>query len=228
MLNKEKKTSAARQIIKTANPRLELVQVVTELYAAGSITSTGGNVSLRIPGKTGQFYITPSRLFKGGLRPEMLVRMDANGNPLDKNAPPPSSERYVHTEIYKARPDVNAIVHAHSPWLTIVMLNNLPLLPVSLDAVCFPERLPCVPFIMPGTLELAVKTREMLGDGIVVYMQNHGVVVAAATIRQAANVLESLERTAMLTVWSKVIGGKPDVLSQSAIRKIRKSGFTIG
>lgn len=220
--------AAAESTLAPDDPRIELVQVTLELYAVNSITATGGNVSVRVPGTTDQCYITPSHLFKGNLRPEMMVRIDMNGIALDESSLTPSSEKAVHTEIYKARPDVEAIVHGHSPWMTLLMLNNLPLLPISVDAGFFPERIPCVPFIMPGTTELAIKVKDALGNGVVAYMQNHGIVVAGSSLRQAANNLEALERTAMLTVWSKAIRSNPKLLPKDVLKTLKDMGNVIG
>ncbi len=219
--------TASTSTLPSDDSRHELVAVVLELYAAGCITATGGNVSVRLPGKPDELYITPSHLFKGDLRPEMMVRIDLEGNSLDADALSPSSERLVHTEIYKVRPDVEAIVHAHSPWMTLLMLNEVPFLPISSDAAFIGEKIPCVPFIMPGTRELAAEVRLAIGDGSVVYMQNHGVVVAGSTLRNAANTLESLERNSMLIMWSLAAGKKPRLIPKDMIKSLGEIGKMI-
>jgi ribulose-5-phosphate 4-epimerase/fuculose-1-phosphate aldolase len=124
--------------------------MVHEQYATGCITATGGNISIRVPDQAHQVYISPSHLFKGDLRTEMMVRIDMEGNSLDPEALSPSSERGVHCAIYKIRPDIAAVIHAHAPWSTILMLSDLPFLPISTEAAFFKD-LPVVPFIMPGS-----------------------------------------------------------------------------
>ena len=73
------------------------------MYAHGLITSTGGNVSVRIPGKD-ELWITPNSSFKGALRADMLVRVDLEGNPIGDCPYAPSSERMLHCAMYRNKP----------------------------------------------------------------------------------------------------------------------------
>ncbi|MGC8873302.1 MAG: class II aldolase/adducin family protein, partial [Chloroflexia bacterium] len=145
------------------DPRREMVQVVEELYRQGLITASGGNISVRIEGEAA-CWITPRGLFKGGLCPDLMVRIDLNGNPLQPEGPAPSSEWPMHTALYRARPEVRAVVHAHAPYATVLALCGLPFLPVTAEAALLGE-VPTVPFVMPGTQELARTVAEALGHG---------------------------------------------------------------
>ncbi len=202
--------------------REEMVRVTEELFAAGLITATGGNVSVRIPGAP-EAWITPSQLFKGGLRTEMMVRIDFEGNALDADALAPSSERQVHCEIYKARPDVEAVIHAHAPYATILVLSGLPFLPITTEAA-FLADIPRVPFIMPGSQALAQEVAKALGKGVAVLMQNHGLVVAATSLRHAANTVEVVERVSQLIWGCYVIGKKPPSLPKDVVAALRDIG----
>lgn len=208
------------------DPRAELVAMVHEQYATGRITATGGNISIRVPDQAHQVYISPSHLFKGDLRPEMMVRIDMEGNSLDPEALSPSSERGVHCAIYKIRPDIAAVIHAHAPWSTILMLSDLPFLPISTEAAFFKD-LPVVPFIMPGSQELAEAVGKAIGKGVVVLMQNHGVVVGGSSLRQAANHLEVLERTAQTLLWCQAVGRKPKILPKDVVKMLGEMGDMI-
>jgi len=202
--------------------REELVQVVNELYATGLITATGGNVSVRIPG-TEQVLITPSQLFKGDLRPGVLVRIDMEGHALDPDALAPSSEWPMHCAVYRARPNVEAIVHAHAPQATILGLSGLPFLPISTESA-FLGDVPRVPFILPGTKELAQAVVEALGSGAAVLMQNHGLMVAGSSLRRAANLVEVVERTAEVILGCYAVGKEPPTLPENVVATLREVG----
>jgi len=202
--------------------REEVARVAEELFAAQLITATGGNVSARIPG-TQEAWITPSQLFKGRLTPDMMVRIDLDGNAADPDAAAPSSERLLHCEIYRARPEVEAVVHAHAAYATILGMSGIPFTPVTTEAAFFGD-IPRVPFIMPGSRDLAVAVREALGAGSAVLMRNHGLVVAASSLRQAANAAEIVERVSQL-IWScHAVGKKPPTLPKDVLATLRDIG----
>lgn len=215
-------TTGGRSLEIPSDPRQELVEAVNELYALQLITATGGNLSLRIPEKD-ECWITPSQLYKGGLRPEAMVRVDFEGNPLDPGALAPSSERAVHTELYRARRDVHAVVHTHAPYATILGLSRLPFLPVTSDAA-FLKDLPLVPFVMPGTRELAHAVVQAMGKSPACIMQNHGLVVAASSLRRAVNLTEAIERTAQLILGCYAVGKKPATLPKDVVRMLQELG----
>ena len=210
-----------RMVKPTEDPRAEMVQAINELYQLGLITATGGNVSVRIEGRE-ECWITPSQIYKGALKPELMVRIDFQGKVLEEGSPAPSSEWPMHTAIYRARPDVGAIVHAHAPYATILALAGLPFLPITTEAAFLGE-IPVVRFIMPGTKELADAVVEALGQkNTACLLQNHGVVVAAADLRRACNIVEVVERTAQLIWGCYALGKKPKTLPKETLKTLRK------
>ena len=202
--------------------RPELIAVVNELYAAGLITATGGNVSARGPNRD-EAWITPSRLFKGDLRPEILVRVGMDGRPLDPGARSPSSEALMHMAVLRARPEANAVIHCHAPNATILVNTGLPFLPISTEAAFF-AKIGRIPFVMPGTQELADAIVAAMGDGWAVLMQNHGLLVAGRSLRRAADMAEIVERTAEVIVGCYAVGREPPVLPHETVEMLARYG----
>ncbi len=202
--------------------RHELVAIVNELYSAGLITATGGNVSARAE-RPGEAWITPSRLFKGDLRPEILVRIGMDAQPLDPGARSPSSEALMHAAVFAARPEVNAVIHCHAPQATILVDADLPFLPISTEAA-FLAKIGRIPFIMPGTRELADAVVHALGEGWAVLMRNHGLLVAGRTLRRAADMAEIVERTARVILGCHAVGREPPVLPDETVAMLARYG----
>lgn len=208
----------------SGDERDEMVAIVQELYDKNLITATGGNISVRVSGRPDQLWITPSQWFKGSLHSGMMVRIDLAGQPLDEEALSPSSEKPMHTAILKARPELNAIIHSHAPWATLLALTETPFLPISTEAAFIGE-IPRVPFIMPGSRELAEAVVQALGkDGSVVLLQNHGLLVAASSLRRAANVTEVVERTAEMILRCRMLGKEPPVLPAEILPSLQEIG----
>ncbi len=203
--------------------RAELIRILNELYAAKLITSTGGNISLRVSGEPNVLWIMPSQIFKGDLRPDQLVKIDLDGNPLDSQAPVPSSERFVHCSILRRRPELNAVIHTHAPYSLIMALTETPFLPVTPSAA-FITDIARVPFVMPGTRALGEIVAHAMGKGKAVLMQNHGLVVAAASLRSAADITHLIEETAHAIITCLQVGIWPPVLPPSAVEKFQSYG----
>jgi autoinducer 2 (AI-2) kinase len=205
------------QATAAADPRQQIVEVVNELYATQLITATGGNVSAR--GGANEAWITPSQLFKGDLAPEIMVRIDLDGKALDSGARKPSSESLMHTAILKARPDVQCVIHAHAPHATILVNAGLPFVPISTEAA-FLVNIGRIPFVMPGSKEMAEAVVQALGSGWAVLMQNHGIVVAGKSLRRAADMAEIIDRSAQVMLGCYAVGKEPPALPEKIVKML--------
>jgi L-ribulose-5-phosphate 4-epimerase len=205
-----------------ADIRDEVIRTVEEMYAHGLITSTGGNVSVRIPGKD-EMWITPNSAFKGALRLDMLVRLDLEGNPIGGSAHAPSSERMLHCAVYRSNPNVGAVIHSHAPKATTLGLAGLPFLPISTEAAFIGE-IPRVPFIMPGTMELADAVGAAIKNAPAVIMQNHGLIVSGPSLRHTIDMTLIIEQTADKLIACHALGKIPPVLPDDIVTMLRSFG----
>jgi len=210
---------------RVGDERDELCDIIDELFAQQVITATGGNVSVRVPDRE-ELWITPSQLFKGDLRPQVLVRIDLAGRALDEDARAPSSERLIHCAVYRSRPQANAVIHAHAPHATILANAGLPFLPVSTEAAFFGD-IPRVPFIMPGTQDLADAIGTAALDSWAVLMLNHGLLVGGRSLRRAADMVEIIERSSEIILGCLQVGKEPPVLPDDVVAKLRQMGDLI-
>jgi len=218
--------AGAATVVPAGRPRVgderdELCDVVDELYRIQLITATGGNVSVRVPGEEAM-WITPSAMFKGNLDPEIMVKLGMDGKKVGEGGNP-SSESLVHLAIYRARPRAKAVIHCHAPNATILANTDLPFLPISTEAAFLGE-IPRLPFIMPGTTELADAVGKAAQDSHAVLLKNHGLLVAGMSLRKAADMTEVVERSAEIILGCYAVGKEPPVLPDDVVAQLREMG----
>jgi len=197
----------------------KIVEISKRLYQRGLVAGAGGNVSVRIPGSS-YILATPSGVCKGYLTPSDIIKVDLNGKVIEGRLKP-TSETPMHTEIYKVRKDVNAVVHAHPPFCTGFACARVPL-----RSSIFPEviamigEVAMVEYVTPGTKELAMKVAEAAKKHDAMLLANHGTITLGASLEQAYQRAEVLEEFAKILLVSTLLGG-PKELSSEEVRKIR-------
>jgi autoinducer 2 (AI-2) kinase len=115
------------------------------------------------------------------------------------------------------------VIHAHAPHATILANSGLPFLPISTEAAFFAD-LPRVPFIMPGTQDLADAVAAAMKESWAVLMQNHGLLVAGRSLRRAADMVEIVERTCEVLLGCHAVGKEPPVLPHDVVARLRAMG----
>ena len=215
------------QVIRSLELLDAIVDINQEMFRAGLITPTGGNISARLPGKPNEIWITPSQVYKGDLQARMLVPIDIDGNLLNGYDFRPSSERFVHCEILRRRTDFNAVIHTHAPESAMMDIFDEPFLPISSDAGYISE-IARTPFLMPGTRELGNQVATAIGNGYAVIMKNHGLIVGGKDLRQAADITFIIEETAKKILRSRAMRKEPRILSSDLLEELAKRNELTG
>ena len=186
------------------HPREELVATMDRIYRYRMTTTSGGNLSILDP--DGSIWITPSRVDKGALRPADVVRVHADGT--REGLHPPSSEFPFHREIYRRRPDIKAIVHAHPGALVAFsIVRQLPETRVQTHAHQICGKISYAAYACPGSQELGDKIAEAFAGGAdCVMLENHGVVIGGADLADAFQRFETLEFVAQTVIRASALG----------------------
>jgi L-fuculose-phosphate aldolase len=174
------------------------------LYAQGLVGSMEGNLSLKLSPDT--ILITPAGINKASVSGSDIIEISADGKTLSGKHRP-STEYRLHLAIYKIRPDIRAICHAHPIYATSFAIAGKPL-----DKVILPEvaaaigLIPVSEFGIPGSGDLAIKVARLAKDFNSVLIRNHGVVTVGDSLEQAFNRMELTERYAQIYFLATIIG----------------------
>ena len=175
-----------------------------------------GNISARY--KDGML-ITTSGSSNGYLKPSNIVFTDFNGNSVEKGKKP-SSEKFLHIEIYKKRPEFNYIIHVHAPYLSSFASSGRDLMaPVMAENVFYFGGIPLADYALPSTMQLVDNTVKFFDEYDAVLMANHGFVVASKTIEDAYMKLELAESYAQVVLNTQILGGAK-ILDENQAKEI--------
>lgn len=180
-----------------------IVEVGLRLHQGGLVPATAGNISVRV---ANGHLITASGVGKGSLTADQVIFVDHEGHK-PKSGAPVSSEDLMHLEIYRRRPDVQAVIHAHPPTATAFAVAHMPLDPwILAEAVVVLGTVPLTRYATPGTAELAKIVAEGLGKGNAALLANHGAITVGQTLTQAHHRMETLEHVARVAVMARLLG----------------------
>jgi L-fuculose-phosphate aldolase len=186
------------------HPADQLVMFMERIYGYGMTTTSGGNLS--ILDDNGDIWITPGSIDKGSLTRNDMVRIKPDGTIIGNHKP--SSEYPFHQHIYKTRPDLKAVLHAHPPALVAFsIVRKLP------DTSLIPNvKFSCgeigmAKYGLPGSTDLGDKISAEFAKGFnTVILENHGVVIGAKSMFEAFKSFETLDFSARLEIDANNIG----------------------
>jgi len=210
------------------HPADQLVMMMRRIYYRGMTTTSGGNLSIR--DEDGDIWITPGGIDKGTLTRDDIMRVRADGSIAGRHKP--SSEYPFHLAVYAARPDLKAVLHAHSPALVafsiVRALPDINLIPTA-RLIC--GDIAMAPYALPGSRQLGENISAEFGKGVsVVMLENHGVVIGASDIFHAFMAFETLEFCARLQLNGMAVGSPkpltPEIIVASDKRADDMEEFT--
>lgn len=203
----------------------QICEIGRRIYQNGFAASNDGNISAKI--SENEFLITPTGVSKGCMKPEMIIKVDANGI-LIEGQYEPSSEVKLHLAAYKERRDINSVVHAHTPYATAFAVAGIPLdKPLLPETVFMLGDVPIAEYATPGSTELAKSISRLLKNHDALLMANHGALTVGIDLENAYFKLETLEFYAKICYLTKMLGkqnelSKPEIDKLIEMRKMSK------
>ncbi|BES64777.1 L-fuculose-phosphate aldolase [Gottschalkiaceae bacterium SANA] len=186
--------------------REELIAVAQQIQKDKLVPLTFGNFSLR-DFETGYVCITPSGMLYDQLKPEDIVVVDVDGKHVDGDRLP-SIEKDLHCAVFRNRPEVGAVVHTHSTFVTTWACCNKAIPTIVAEVAALVKgKIKCAPYALCGSQELADVTAEYLKDDDAVLMANHGVLVVADSIQRAYVNAVIVEEGAKVAFYAEQLGG---------------------
>jgi L-fuculose-phosphate aldolase len=203
--------------------REEIVRVGQLMYAKDFVCSADGNISARLD--EDRFLITPSGLHKGFLEPDQLLVVNGQGERTGLTTPAarrlrPTSELAMHLEVYRRRPDVVAVIHAHPPSTIALSIAG-----IAMDVCLLPEAvvtlglIPTAPYATPSSLENVTAIRDLIVRHDAIVLQRHGTLTVGDSPMEAFMRLETVEQNARIGFMLAQLGIKK-MLEPEQARKL--------
>lgn len=202
-----------------------IVEYGKKLITSGLTKGTGGNLSI-FDRENKLMAISPSGIDYFDTNPEDVVVMDLDGKIVDGDKKP-SSEYAMHKIFYERRDDIDAVVHTHSVYSTVLATLREPL-PASSYLVAFSGlNVRCAEYASFGSIELAENAFEAMKERKAVFLANHGLLTGAKDILNAFNIAEEIEHCAEVYYRARSIGN-PVLLSDEEMYKMIEKFGTYG
>jgi L-fuculose-phosphate aldolase len=198
--------------------RADIVEVGRRMYARGYTASNDGNISVRLGGD--RLLMTPKSVCKGFMTPDMMCITDLEGRKLQGDRDP-SSETLMHLEVYRQRPDVQAVVHAHPPTATGFAVAGIPLdRAVLAEVLTTLGSIPIAEYATPSTKELPEAVRRYIKAHDGMLLANHGALTVGSDLFGAYYKMETIEHFAHISLVARMLG-RENLLSREEVSRLQ-------
>ncbi|MDR1542236.1 MAG: class II aldolase/adducin family protein [Clostridiales bacterium] len=199
----------------------EMCDIGRRIYQNGFVAANDGNFSVKV--NANEFYCTPTGVSKGFMTPDMILKLDGKGSLLEPNSKyRPSSEFKMHLGVYRNRPDVTAVVHAHPPVATAHAVCGK-----ALDTMIMPEviiflgEVPLTKYGTPSTEEIPDAIQDAIQNHDAVLLENHGALSVGVNLTQAYFRMETLEYWAKINLYTQQLGGRNELNGNQVARLLQ-------
>jgi L-fuculose-phosphate aldolase len=198
--------------------RADIVEAGRRLYARGYVASNDGNISARLDDH--RLITTPKSVSKGFMTPDMMVIVDLEGQKVSGERDP-STELPMHLEIYRNRPDANAVVHAHPPLATGFAVAGIPLTRAVLaEVITTLGSIPIAAYGTPSTAELPEAVRKYIKAHDGMLLANHGAVTCGPNVMAAYYKMETIEHFAKISLVARLLG-REHLISREEVERLQ-------
>ena len=205
--------------------RKTIIEIGNRMISSRLTTGTGGNLSI-FNRDENLVAIKPSGVPYQTMQPEDVVIVNLEGETVDGRLKP-SSEIKFHLSIYKARPDVNAILHSHQVYATTIACLGVELPAVHYLVAWCGDKVPLATYATFGTQALSDNILSVLGDYKACLLENHGLVTMGATLDEAFDIAEELELVSQIYIQAKAIG-EPKILNAEQMAEVMEKFKSYG
>jgi ribulose-5-phosphate 4-epimerase/fuculose-1-phosphate aldolase len=202
----------------------KLIDAGLVLAHQGHGDMTRGHVSVRVPGEPGLFFMKAHSIGLDEITMENILTINLDGEVVAGTARR-HSEVYIHSEVYRARPDVHAVIHSHSTYSVALSSITRPLRPISQGGAAFADALP----LYTDTIDL-IRTPEMgrgvaaaLGPHSAALLKSHGVVMTGRSLDEAVVLLTMLETAAQIQLLVEAAGGAAPEFPAEQIANLKRN-----
>jgi L-fuculose-phosphate aldolase len=205
--------------------RADIVEIGRRMYARGYTASNDGNISVRIDAS--RLLMTPKSVCKGFMTPDMMCVTDLDGRKLQGDRDP-SSEMLMHLEVYRERPDVQAVVHAHPPTATGFAVAGIPLdRAVLAEVLTTLGSIPLAEYATPSTAELPEAVRKYIKAHDGMLLANHGALTVGGDLYSAYYKMETIEHFAKISLVARMLG-RENLISREEVMRLQELRGTYG